>query len=84
MRGWYQEGRALAFTHFSPLSGQPDEPANDHLVTIELANGGGTTHVALTQDNNPTDDARRHSEKNWTMVLDGLKQHLEQGARAGS
>jgi uncharacterized protein YndB with AHSA1/START domain len=70
--------RTLAYTHFSPLSGQPDRPESYHLVTIELSDDGEGTRVALTQDNNPTEDAKTHSEKNWAMMLDGLKKHVEE------
>ena len=34
-------------------------------------------HVALSQDNNPTDEARRHSEENWKMMLAGLKKAVD-------
>lgn len=70
--------RRLSYSHFSPLSGQPDAPENYHTVTIELDGRDGTTGVLLTQDNNPTEEARAHSEKNWTMMLQGLKRHIEQ------
>jgi uncharacterized protein YndB with AHSA1/START domain len=69
--------RVLQYTHFSPLSGQPDRPENYHTVTIELADSGSQTRVTLTQDNNPTEEARAHSEKNWTMMLSGLKKFVE-------
>ena len=39
---------------------------------------GPQTRVSLVQDNNPTEDARVHSEKNWGMMLAGLKKFLEQ------
>jgi uncharacterized protein YndB with AHSA1/START domain len=70
-------GRALQYTHFSPLSGVPDKPENYHTVTIELSGDGKETRVALTQDKNATDEERAHSEKNWTMMLEGLKKYLE-------
>src|SRR5687768_14828549 len=54
--------RMLQYTHFSPLTGQPDKPENYHTVTIELAGEGAKTNVTLTQDNNPTEEARHHSE----------------------
>ena len=73
----FAPGEALQFTHFSPLSGLPDRPENYHTVTIELALEGAGTHVSLSQDNNPTEEAREHSEKNWAMVLQGLKKFLE-------
>jgi len=72
-----EPGRTLRYSHFSPLSGLPDEPGNYHTVTIELSDEGNQTRVALTQDNNPTDEARVHSEKNWGMMLAALQKFLE-------
>jgi len=72
-----EPGRTLRYSHFSPLSGLPDEPGNYHTVTIELSGEGNQTRVALAQDNNPTDEARVHSEKNWGMMLAALKKFLE-------
>lgn len=69
--------RVLQYSHFSPLSGQPDRPENYHTVTIELADGNAQTRVVLTQDNNPTEEARAHSEKNWNMMLGALKKFVE-------
>ena len=71
-------GRALQYTHFSPLAGLPDRPENYHTVTVQLSPEGERTRVSLTQDNNPTEEARSHSEKNWGMMLEGLKKYLEQ------
>ncbi|MFL5734670.1 MAG: SRPBCC domain-containing protein [Chloroflexia bacterium] len=69
--------RVLQYSHFSPLSGQPDVPENYHTVTIELSPAGAGTHVTLAQDNNATEEERRHSEQNWGMMLTGLKKFLE-------
>jgi uncharacterized protein YndB with AHSA1/START domain len=69
--------RVLQYTHFSPLAGLPDQPENYHTVTIELAENGSATNVTLSQDNNPTEKEREHSEKNWAMMLDGLKKFVE-------
>lgn len=70
-------GRLLRYTHFSPLSGLPDEPANHHTVTIELREVDGSTQLDLSQDNNETEEAREHSAANWTMMLAGLKEVVE-------
>ena len=70
--------RTLEYTHFSPLTGEPDVPENYHTVTIELADRGASTDVTLSQNNNPTDEAREHSEKNWRMMLDALKKYVEE------
>jgi uncharacterized protein YndB with AHSA1/START domain len=67
----------LQYTHFSPLMGKPDTPENHHTVTVELQPDGERTRVSITQDNNETDEARAHSEKNWNTVLDGLKKEVE-------
>jgi uncharacterized protein YndB with AHSA1/START domain len=69
--------RTLKYSHFSPLSGLPDKRENYHTVTIELSGKGEQTEVSLSQDNNPTEEAREHSEKNWEMMLAGLKKYLE-------
>lgn len=73
-----EKERLLEYTHFSPLKGKPDAPENYHTVAITLENGDECTRVTLTQDNNATQEAREHSEKNWSMMLDGLKKLLEQ------
>ncbi len=70
--------RTLQYTHFSPLSGVPDTPENYHTVTVELSSEGKTTRVVLTQDNNPTEQAREHSERNWNTMLATLKTFVEE------
>jgi uncharacterized protein YndB with AHSA1/START domain len=74
----FEPKRMLRYTHYSPLSGMTDTPENYHTVTIELSERAGRTLVSLAQDNNSTEQAREHSEKNWSMMLDGLKKLLEE------
>jgi uncharacterized protein YndB with AHSA1/START domain len=74
----FKPGRTIQYSHFSPLSGLPDKPENYHTVTIELTAHGNQTRVSLAQDNNETEEARSHSEKNWGMMLAALKKFLEQ------
>ncbi len=74
-----EPGRRLKVTHFSPLSGQEDVPENYHTLTYELEPRGDHTHVSLSQDNNPTEDAAEHSRKNWEMMLASLKEVVERG-----
>jgi uncharacterized protein YndB with AHSA1/START domain len=69
--------RMLQYTHFSPLSGLPDVPENYHNITIELLDAGSQTRVLLTQDKNATEEERAHSQKNWEMMLQGLKKYVE-------
>jgi len=72
-----EQGRTLQYSHFSPLMGKPDVPENYHTVTIDLSTDGTQTTISLSQDNNSTEQDREHSEKNWQMMLDGLKKLLE-------
>jgi uncharacterized protein YndB with AHSA1/START domain len=74
----FKPGRTLRYSHFSPLSGLPDKPESYHTVAIELSDEGNQTRVSLAQDNNPTEQARDHSEKNWGTMLTSLKNFLEQ------
>ena len=69
--------KMLKYTHFSPLSGKPDEPDNYQVVTVYLADGADKTEVSLTQENNSDEDARMESEKNWMVMLEGLKKYVE-------
>jgi uncharacterized protein YndB with AHSA1/START domain len=72
-----EPSRRIQYSHFSPLAGLPDTPENYHTVTIDVFDEGTQTRVVLTQDNNSSEQAREHSEKNWGMMLGGLKKLLE-------
>ena len=72
-----EPNRRLKVTHFSPMSGQKDEPANYHTLTYDLEKRGDTTHVSLSQDNNVNKDEAKHSKENWGMMLTGLKRFIE-------
>ena len=73
----FKPERTLQYSHFSPLAGLPDRPENYHTVTIELSDEGNQTRVSLAQDNNLTEQARDHSEKNWETMLAGLRKLVE-------
>jgi len=60
--------------------GKPDKPENYHNIVVSLVPSGKNTRVTLEQDNNATEDARAHSQKNWEMMLGALKKFVERGA----
>lgn len=64
--------RVLRYTHYSPLSGQPDVPESYHQLTFTLEESGGTTTVTLEQDGNGSTDEVAHAEGLWTQVLEAL------------
>jgi uncharacterized protein YndB with AHSA1/START domain len=75
-----EPGRRISYSHYSPLSGQPDVPQSYHTVTVELAPGGstGSTRVTLTQDNNDDTESRDRSATFWGDMLARMKGLLEQ------
>jgi uncharacterized protein YndB with AHSA1/START domain len=70
--------KKLVSTHWSPLSGVPDQPENYHTVTYDLVSKDDKTELTITQDNNASEQEKAHSEENWKAVLLGLKNLLEQ------
>lgn len=69
----------LKVTHFSPMTGLPDEPENYHTLTFRLDEHGQRTRVSLIQDNNADEAESQRATKNWQMVLGGLKKTIEEG-----
>ena len=71
--------RRLAVTHWSPLTGEPDEPANYHHVTYELEPlGEARTGLTLTHGNSPSQDAADSMVADgWTPMLQELKKVAE-------
>ena len=72
-----EPGSRLVVTHFSPLSGQQDNPENYHRLTYELSDRDGGTHLSLSQDGNGSEDEAEHARKNWETMLGGIKELLE-------
>jgi uncharacterized protein YndB with AHSA1/START domain len=77
----FSQPNRLRFSHFSPLSGVPDVPANYHIVTFDLAASGSKTQVTLSQENandKPVEAAEQQElMKNWTAILDRLRTAVE-------
>ena len=76
----FEPGNVLQYSHFSPRSGRRSRPEDHHIVTITLSGDADETRVSLTQDGNADEKARQASEKNWTAMLDGLKQYVERSS----
>jgi uncharacterized protein YndB with AHSA1/START domain len=74
-----EPGRLLQMTHFSPLSGQPDEPNSYHTLTYVLDAVDGGTRLVLTQDNNANEAEVEHTGAFWQAMLDRLKTVVEEG-----
>ncbi|MGH7552600.1 MAG: hypothetical protein ACREMQ_06185, partial [Longimicrobiales bacterium] len=76
-------GRILPASQHRP---DPRGTRSEEKVTCRTATQGtpepaACTQVSLSQDNNPDERARAHSEQNWSMMLGALKQFLEGSPR---
>jgi uncharacterized protein YndB with AHSA1/START domain len=86
-RPYEDKGRVLAFepprrhavTHWSPLTGEADEPANYHHVTYELQPlDGERTGLTLTHGNSPSQEAADSMVAGgWTPMLRELAKVAE-------
>ena len=72
-----QEEKMMHYTHYSPMTGEEDKPENYHNVIVKLSEKGGETTVTLTQDGSSDEKERAQSEKNWKMMMKGLKKVVE-------
>jgi uncharacterized protein YndB with AHSA1/START domain len=64
-------------TYWSSMSGTSDTQENYKNVRYELKPVNGDTTLMITQNNNATEEEKNHSEQNWRMVLNTLKELLE-------
>ncbi len=73
----------LRTTHYSPSSGLPDVPENNHTVEYRVtedsggADASGPTTVTITQGNNSSQEEVEQSASTWQLVLQNLKEFLE-------
>lgn len=73
----YDKPHVLSVTHYSPLMGQDDKPANYHTVVYTLTTDGDLTRLSLTQDNCSDEAQAEQFSRNWQQMLDLVKSHVE-------
>ena len=70
----------LVHTHWSDVSGLPDEPASYQVVTWSLRERDGRTDLTVSEENLPSEQAKATSDQSWPMVLENLQGLLENRA----
>jgi uncharacterized protein YndB with AHSA1/START domain len=71
-------GRFMHTNYWSSFSGVPDAPENyQNVIYVIAPEGDDAARLTVTQDNIPTEEAKKHSEENWKTVLEGMKKLLE-------
>ncbi|MGH2638326.1 MAG: SRPBCC domain-containing protein [Rhabdochlamydiaceae bacterium] len=70
--------RLFQSTYWSSMGGFDDKPENYATVTYELEHiRDDETNLTVSQDNIGSEKEREHSEKNWGVVLETMKNILE-------
>lgn len=69
--------KLIRYTHWSSMSGLADLPENHVVVIYQLEEANGSTTFTLTQENCRSEEVQQLAEKNWTTILDSLKQLVE-------
>lgn len=72
-----KEGQLLQYAYWSGFSGLEDKEENYSKVTYKLNRKEPYTILTLTQDGFASKQVREHSENNWGMVLDKIKEIIE-------
>src|SRR5690242_17267092 len=73
----FEPPKLLSYSHWSSMSGLPDNKENYQHVTYSLVSKGWSTELTLTEENLPNEQAHQLSEKSWDTALEMLKQMLE-------
>ncbi|MCR6637975.1 MAG: SRPBCC domain-containing protein [Sporocytophaga sp.] len=68
---------SFKYTYWSSMSGTPDVEENYANISYDLEELESGVRLTISQDNIQSEEARAHSEKNWAMVLQSMKQLLE-------
>lgn len=72
-----EPNRCFEYTYWSSFSGKPDAAENYSKITYQLEPKERQTVLTITQDKMASADVCAHSEKNWGVIVDGLKKILE-------
>lgn len=71
----FRPHQRLSYLYWSSFSGLPDLPENYQAISYDLRSEQGNTVLTVSQD--CEDSKKEHCEKNWIMVLAGLKKQVE-------
>lgn len=72
-----EQNKLIQYTYWSGFSGLEDKPENYSMVTYKLEESENQTILTLQQVGFSNEHAQKHSETNWTAVLNKIKQIVE-------
>lgn len=73
----FQEGKSYEYDYWSNFSGLPDLPENYSINKFQLDKSDNGTILSLEQSNFATQTMYEHSDKNWDIALNSLKELAE-------
>jgi uncharacterized protein YndB with AHSA1/START domain len=73
----YEHEKYLKCNYWSSFSGTEDIPENYANITYQVADNEGNTKVTITQDGFKDEEAKAHSETNWTAMMAEMKKLIE-------
>lgn len=74
----FKDGESYEYDYWSNFSGLPDSPENYSVIKFELEEPSkDETLIQLEQSNFATDTMYEHSDKNWEIALNTLKELIE-------
>ena len=69
--------KLFQYSYWSSFSGLPDAPENYANIVYELEEENSQTMLTVKQENIADEEKRQHSEKNWAMILNKMKELVE-------
>lgn len=69
----------LRMTHYSAMSGLPDEPESYHTLDYRLAPTDAGSRLTLDQDGNDSEEQADQFAATWQTMLDQVKEYVEEG-----
>ncbi|MFN8890632.1 MAG: SRPBCC family protein [Cyclobacteriaceae bacterium] len=72
-----ETGRLIAYNYWSSFSDKEDKPENYANITYQLEQEGNQTKLTIQQDSIADQQALAHSEQNWKMVVNSMKELIE-------
>ena len=73
----FEPPELLVHTHWSDLSGAPDDPEHHQEVSWALMERDGATELTISERNLPSEEAKAVSEESWKAAVESLKALLE-------
>jgi uncharacterized protein YndB with AHSA1/START domain len=72
----FKECEKISYSYLSSFSGKEDKPENYLWICYEIKPSINGTELTISQSNYGEERAK-HSNGNWTIVVDGLKKLIE-------